>query len=136
MVKKKRSIHETKTTIIVDDETAITSTEEDQVFTSLCTSLAEINKREDVIGYILRSATSAAIDLKDPTKLIEYAILSSQTLDSSGEISELFALGDINYILIEGKNIKALCIAKGENTVSIFMEKDAEHTDILRQVSP
>jgi predicted regulator of Ras-like GTPase activity (Roadblock/LC7/MglB family) len=136
MVKKKKSIHETATTVVIDHETAVPAVEEDQAFTSLQKNLAEINKCKGVIGYILRNATSATIDLKEPSKLMEYASLSSQALDSSREISELFDLGDIENILIEGKDIKALCMAIGENKVSIFMEKDADHADILRRVSP
>jgi predicted regulator of Ras-like GTPase activity (Roadblock/LC7/MglB family) len=136
MVKKKRSIHETSTTVIMEDETAISSVEEDQTFTNLRTSLAEINKCEGVLGYILRNATSATIDLKNPAKLVEYAILSSQALDSSQEIAELFDIGDIENILIEGKDIKVLCMSIDENKISIFMEKNADHADISKRVSP
>ena len=133
MVKQKRSIHETATTVIVDD---ITSSEEDQVFTDLSKNLAEIRKAKGVIGYILRSTTAATIDLKEPEKLVEYAILSSQVLDSSQEISELFELGDVESTLIEGKEIKALCLVIGENKIGIFMEKNADDADILKKVSP
>jgi predicted regulator of Ras-like GTPase activity (Roadblock/LC7/MglB family) len=133
MVKQKRSIHETATTVIVDD---VTSSEEDQVFTDLSKNLAEIRKAEGVIGYILRSTTAATIDLKEPEKLIEYAILSSQVLDSSQEISELFELGDVESTLIESKEIKVLCLVIDENKISIFMEKNADHADILKRVSP
>jgi predicted regulator of Ras-like GTPase activity (Roadblock/LC7/MglB family) len=133
MVKQKRSIHETATTVIVDD---VTSSEEDQVFADLSKNLAEIRKAKGVIGYILRSTTAATIDLKEPEKLVEYAILSSQVLDSSQEISELFELGDVESTLIEGKEIKALCLIIGENKISIFMEKNADDADILKKVSP
>jgi predicted regulator of Ras-like GTPase activity (Roadblock/LC7/MglB family) len=133
MVKQKRSIHETATTVIVDD---VTSSEEDQVFADLSKNLAEIRKAKGVIGYILRSTTAATIDLKEPEKLVEYAILSSQVLDSSREISELFELGDVESTLIEGKEIKALCLVIGENKISIFMEKNADDADILKKVSP
>jgi predicted regulator of Ras-like GTPase activity (Roadblock/LC7/MglB family) len=133
MVKKKRSIHETATPVVVD---GVNSSEEDQVFTDLSKNLAEIRKAKGVVGYILRSTTSATIDLKEPEKLVEYAILSSQVLDSSQEISDLFELGDVESILIEGKEIKALCMAIDENKISIFMEKDADHADILKRVSP
>jgi predicted regulator of Ras-like GTPase activity (Roadblock/LC7/MglB family) len=133
MVKQKRSIHETAETIIVDD---VTSSEEDQVFTDLSKNLAEIRKAEGVVGYILRSTTAATIDLKEPEKIVEYAILSSQVLDSSREISELFELGDVESTLIEGKETKALCLVIGENKISIFMEKNADHADILKRVSP
>lgn len=133
MVKQKRSIHETAETVIVDD---VTSSEEDQIFTDLSKNLAEIRKAEGVVGYILRSTTAATIDLKEPEKLVEYAILSSQVLDSSQEISELFELGDVESTIIEGKEIKALCLVIGENKISIFMEKNADHADILKRVSP
>jgi predicted regulator of Ras-like GTPase activity (Roadblock/LC7/MglB family) len=133
MVKQKRSIHETAETVIVDD---VTSSEEDQVFTDLSKNLAEIRKTEGVVGYILRSTTAATIDLKEPEKIVEYAILSSQVLDSSREISELFELGDVESTLIEGKEINALCLVIGENKISIFMEKNADHADILKKVSP
>ena len=136
MVKKKRSIRETTTTVIVDDETAVTSIEEDQAFTNLSARLAEIRKCDGVVGYILRSATSATIDLKEPAKIIEYAILSSQVLDSSREISELFDIGDVESILVEGKDIKALCMTIGENKISIFMEKTVDHADILNRITP
>ncbi len=136
MVNKKRSIHETATTVIVDDETDVTSSEEDQVFTDLSKSLAEIRKRDGVVGYILRNTSSATIDLKEPEKIVEYAILSSQVLDSSREISDLFELGDVESILVEGKEIKALCMAIGENKISIFMEKNTDHAGILKRVSP
>jgi predicted regulator of Ras-like GTPase activity (Roadblock/LC7/MglB family) len=133
MVKQKRSIHETAETVIVDD---VTSSEEDQVFTDLSKNLAEIRKAEGVIGYILRSTTAATIDLKDPENIVEYAILSSQVLDSIREISELFELGDVESTLIEGKETKVLCLVIGENKISIFMEKNADHADILKGVSP
>jgi predicted regulator of Ras-like GTPase activity (Roadblock/LC7/MglB family) len=133
MVKKKRSIHETATPVVVD---GVNSSEEDQVFTDLSKNLAEIRKAKGVVGYILRSTTSATIDLKEPEKLVEYAILSSQAIDSSQEISDLFELDDVESILIEGKEIKALCMVIDENKISIFMEKDADHADILKRVSP
>ena len=133
MVKKKRSIHETGTTVIVDD---LISSEENQVFPDLSKKLAEIRKAKGVVGYILRNASSATIDLKEPEKLVEYAILSSQMLDSSGEISDLFELGDVASIIIEGKEIKALLFTIDENKISIFMEKNSDHAGILKRVSP
>ena len=136
MVKKKLSQQETETTVIVDDESIVTPDEEDQAFTNLSKNLAKIRKKRGVIGYILRSTTSATIDLKETEKIVEYAIFSSQVLDSSREISDLFKLGDVESILIEGKESKALCMAIGGNKISIFMESNADHSDILKRVSP
>jgi len=126
---------ENETEVIVDNETISSASEEDQIFANLRLKLAEIKKHEGVVGYILKNATSAIIDLKDTTNLVEYAILSYQALDSSEEISKLFSLGDVENVLIEGKDIKALCVAMGENKVGIFMEKSADHADVLSRVS-
>ena len=57
MVKKKKSIQETATSVVIDNETAVAAVEEEQVFTSLQKNLAEINKCKGVTGYILRNAT-------------------------------------------------------------------------------
>jgi predicted regulator of Ras-like GTPase activity (Roadblock/LC7/MglB family) len=136
MVKKKHSLHETSTTVIVDEEADVTTNQEDPAFTNLNQKLAEIRNETGVIGYILRSATSATIDLKEPEKIVEYALFSSQVLDSSREISELFKLDDIESVLIEGKETKALCMDIDGVKISIFMEKNADHADILKKVSP
>jgi len=136
MVKKKRSQQENSTTVIVDDDELSAAPEEDEAYTDLSNKLAEIRKDKDVIGYILRSATSATIDLKEPEKIVEYAIFSSQVLDSSREIADLYELDDVKSVLVEGKETKALCMDINGNKISIFMEKTADHADILKRISP
>lgn len=96
--------------------------------------LEEINEYEGVIGYILRNAKSASIDLKDPTKIIDYAVLSSSALDASEELSELFNLGNVKNIVVEGKDVKVLSLTSGENKISVFMEKDADCKKVLKKL--
>ena len=134
MVKKSRN-QETSTLIIDEDELSANS-EDDQTFTDLSSKLAEIRKDEGIIGYIIRNATSATIDLKEPEKLVEYAIFSSQMLDSSREISDLFELGNVETIFVEGKENNALSMTIDGNKISIFMEKDEDYTDVLKKISP
>jgi predicted regulator of Ras-like GTPase activity (Roadblock/LC7/MglB family) len=135
MVKKKQN-QETATTIMVDEDEISATPEEDQTFQDLSDQLARIRKDKHVMGYIIRNTTSATIDLNEPEKIVEYAIFSSQVLDSSQEISELFELGDISSILIEGKESKVLCMNIERNKISIFMEKNADAASILKQISP
>jgi predicted regulator of Ras-like GTPase activity (Roadblock/LC7/MglB family) len=130
----KKTSQETATLLVDEDE--LVDSEEDQSFTDLSSKLAEIRKDKGVIGYIIRNATSATIDLKEPEKIVEYAIFSSQVLDSSQEISDLFELGDVKSILIEGKESNALCMTLDGNKISIFMEKTADQADILKKISP
>ena len=133
---KKKSQQEAATTVIVDEDELSSTSEEEQAFTDLSNKLAEIRKGKGVTGYIIRNTTSAAIDLKEPEKIVEYAIFSSQVLDSTQEISDLFELGDVESILVEGKENNALCITINGNKISIFMEKDVDHADILKRISP
>jgi len=102
---------------------------------SLRRNLEEIKTYDGVIGYILRNSTSAAIDLKDPTKIIDYAILSSSAFDASKELSELFELGNAKNILVEGKDAKALSVVIGENKISVFMNKSADHKKVLKRLN-
>jgi predicted regulator of Ras-like GTPase activity (Roadblock/LC7/MglB family) len=107
---------------------------ENSEFESLTTSLAEIRKLKGVMGYILRSNSSAIIDLTEQDKIIEYAILSTQISESSFEIAKQFSLADIESVLVEGKNVKVLCMSVGENKISIFMEKTATHAWIIKRI--
>ncbi len=96
--------------------------------------LDEIKTYEGVVGYILRNSTSAAIDLKDPTKIIDYAILSSSAFDASEVLVEGFGLGNVESILVEGKDAKMLSLTIEENRVSVFMEKDANSEKTLKRL--
>ena len=135
MVKKKQS-QENATAIIVDEEELSANSEENKTYKDLTEKLAEIRKNKSVTGYIIRNTTSATIDLEEPEKIVEYAIFSSQLLDSSQEISNQFELGDVTSALIEGKKSKALCMNIEGNKISVFMEKAADEAEIQKQISP
>ena len=128
MVKKKRSFQE------VAAMAEPVTVEETISVNNLRANLDEIKTYDGVIGYILRNSTSAAIDLKDPTKLIDYAIISSSALDASEELSKLFDLGAVKDIVVEGKGVKVLSLTVGENRISIFLEKDADCEKILKKL--
>jgi len=128
MVKKKRSIQET---VEIEEPVAV---EEATPTSSLRSSLDQIKAHEGVIGYILRNATSASIDLKDPTRIVDYAILSSSALDASKELTGLLELGDPRSVIVEGKSSKMLSVVVGDNKISVFMEKSVDYEAILRKL--
>jgi len=132
---KKRSINETMTTVMLDGSPVTITLDKDSDFAGLRSTLTEISKFEGVKGYILRNATSAVIDLQNPAKLMDYAILSSQATDACQEISDLFKI-DIIKTVIEGADLKVLFMVIGNNRLSIFMEKNVDHIDIFRRISP
>jgi predicted regulator of Ras-like GTPase activity (Roadblock/LC7/MglB family) len=128
MVKKKKIGEEIATVaepLIVEETTSAHN---------LRASLEEVKTYDGVIGYILRNSSSAAIDLKDPAKIIDYAILSSSALDAGKELSELFDLGGARDIVVEGKNAKMVSLTIDENRISVFMDKNVDSERILRKL--
>ena len=107
---------------------------DNSVFSSLAASLAEIRKVKGVMGYILRSNTSAIVDLTEQEKIIEYAILLSQITESSNEMAKQFNLAEIESVLVEGKLVKVLCMSIGDNRIGIFMERTATHAWIIKRI--
>lgn len=128
VVKKRRDFQEIET---VEEPLAV---EETATGKNLRTSLEEINNYPGVVGYILRNTTSAAIDLKDPSRIIDYAIISSSALEASKDLSNLFNLGEVKDILVEGKDTKMLAVEIDENKISVFMEKNADAQRISRRL--
>ena len=93
--------------------------------------LDKIKTWDGVIGYILRASTSASVDIKDPGKIIDYAVLSTSTLEAAESLLEAFELGKVCDIVVMGKDLKVLLLAVGEHRVSVFMEKNVDH-DLIR----
>jgi predicted regulator of Ras-like GTPase activity (Roadblock/LC7/MglB family) len=133
MLKRKTNADEAETALT--NQVVITSVDgENSAFASLSASLAEIRKLKGVLGYILRSNTSAILDFTEPDKITENAILSSQIHDSCQEITKQFNLGEMESVLVEGENVKVLNMIMGENNISVFMEKNATHSGIIKRI--
>jgi predicted regulator of Ras-like GTPase activity (Roadblock/LC7/MglB family) len=132
-----------KTKMNNDYETEMSSTaavisvgEENSEFSTLRANLAEVRELKGVVGYILRSGTSAIVDLSDSNRIIEYAALSSEMNDSCFEMAKRFNLGDCKSILVEGENVQVLCMNMGENRISVFLEKSINPTSITERFMP
>lgn len=97
-------------------------------------NINKVKAKEGVIGYILRNATSANIDLKDPTKVIDYAVLSSSAFEASEELSNTFELGDIKHVVVEGNVVRLLSFTDKETKVSVFMEKTVDYKRIYKDL--
>lgn len=130
MVKKRKDIQETTTY----DQPVIL--EEAGHESELLSCLKEIRNYDGVNGYILRDSTSASIDLKDPTKIVDYAIFSSSSIDAAKELAKIFDIGEMKNTVFEGKNAKMLSLVLDANKISVFMEKNADTEKIIRKLSP
>ena len=96
--------------------------------------LRDLKDQEGIIGYILRGSKSAAIDLKDPKKIIEYAVLSSTIFDESQTMTDTLQLGNIDTIVIESEDIKLLSMNLEDMRITIFMEKSVDHNKLYEDL--
>lgn len=97
--------------------------------------LQSIKDREGIIGYILRGSNSASIDLKDPTKIIDYAALSATVFEAGQDMSAMFEIGKVDTILLEGEDTKLLSIVVNDHRLSIFMEKNVDHKKVCKDLN-
>lgn len=109
--------------------------EKDEEAEALRAKLESIKDMPEVIGYILRNSRSATIDAKDPTKIIDYAMLSSSTIEVAEKLVDSFRLGEAEKIVLEGDTAKLLSLSIGENSISVFMEKNAKEDKIYRNLT-
>jgi len=132
-LKRNSSANEAETELT--NEVAVTSaTDEDSAFASLGASLAEIRKLKGVIGYILRGSVSAMLDLSELDKISQYAALTYQLNEASLEIARQLNFAEVESVLVEGENQKVLFMRIGENKISVFMEKSASHSGIIKRI--
>jgi len=96
--------------------------------------LQEIKDQEGIIGYILRGSKSAAIDLKDPKKIIDYAVLSSTAFDVSRSMTEALQMGEVDTMVVESEETKLLSMNVNDHRLSIFMEKTVDHNKLYKSL--
>jgi predicted regulator of Ras-like GTPase activity (Roadblock/LC7/MglB family) len=103
-------------------------------YENLHEKLQGLKNQEGIVGYILRGSNSAAIDLKDPKKIIDYAVLSSGILEVSSKIAETFQVGEVETVVLEGDETKLLSMKIDEKVLSIFMEKTVDHNKVCTEL--
>jgi predicted regulator of Ras-like GTPase activity (Roadblock/LC7/MglB family) len=136
LVKKRRDINETITSVVVDGDLSAQPKGEAQDLSYMLNVLEDLFVSDQVIGYILRNQHTATVDLKNPADLMRYATLSYEALNAAGELSILNQMGKVEKILVEGKEVKMLCVSFGENTLSLFMENSVDHIAVLNRILP
>jgi predicted regulator of Ras-like GTPase activity (Roadblock/LC7/MglB family) len=92
--------------------------------------LQTVKDQEGILGYIMRDSKSASVDLKDPTKIIDYAMLSSTAHEISQNMTESLQIGEVNIIVVESETTKLLSMNVNNHHVSLFMNKDDDHNKI------
>ena len=74
------------------------------------------------------------LDLAEDDKISQYALFSYQLDQSSVEIAKQISVAEIESALVEGSSLKVLFMKIGENKISVSMEKNANHSAIIKRV--
>ncbi len=96
--------------------------------------LQSIKGREEITGYILRGVNSASIDLKDPTRIVDYAILSATAFEAGNDISTILEIGEVESIVAEGEDMKIMSKTVNDHSLSIFMDKNVDHHKLAKEL--
>lgn len=97
--------------------------------------LQDIMNQEGIIGYILRDEKSASVNLKDPAKITDYAILSATAFDVSHNMTETLQMGEVNTIIVESEETKLLSMNINNQRLSLFMQKNVDHNKLYKQLT-
>ena len=101
---------------------------------TLTNKMQEIKQHNGIIGYIIRGTKSASIDLKDPKKIIDYAILSSTVSDIFRKLIETLKIEEPEHTIIENDEMKLMSIKIEKKSISIFMENTVDHNKLYRKL--
>ncbi|MCX8150127.1 MAG: hypothetical protein N3D85_01260 [Candidatus Bathyarchaeota archaeon] len=108
--------------------------EETITFDAVHEILKDICSFVGVQGYIIKDEDTATINLEDSEKTVPYAMLVSQAFELAKELSQVSCLGEGDTLLLDCADLKVLCVKVNDVTVSIFMEKNVDHTKILNKL--
>ena len=108
------------------------------VITFMTRVMPDVEERfsaRDLWRHGLLLSSRAELRSEKPEKLVEYAIFTSQVMESCKELSDLFNLGNLKTIFIEGNSLKVLNVIIEENKINIFMDKKVNHKKIIQKLS-
>ena len=112
----------------------ITKEKTEEVYTNLRFNLESVKDKEGVIGYIIRNSKYASVEFNDPAKIIDYAMLSAESIEASEIASKVFQIGTVNSVVVEGNDIKVLSLVIDDKRISVFMNKRVDHNKIFKDL--
>lgn len=121
---KKKLVEESAAPVIV-----ACGAEETSAFDAVHEILREICSFVGVQGYLIKDDNTATINLENSEKTVPYAMLASQAFESAKEL-EVCRSGS-STLMVDCADLKLLCATVEGAAVSIFMEKEVDHTKIL-----
>lgn len=96
--------------------------------------LQSIMDQKGILGYILRASKSASIDMKDPTKIMDYAMFSATTRDVGRNMTNILQMGEVDTIVVESEETKLLSMNITNHHLSLFMKKSVDHDKLSKDL--
>jgi predicted regulator of Ras-like GTPase activity (Roadblock/LC7/MglB family) len=96
--------------------------------------LQGIRDQKGILGYILRGTKTASIDLKDPSKIMDYAMFSATALDVGRNMTKTLDIGEVDTIVVESEETKLLSMNVNSHQLSLFMEKNVDHNKLYNNL--
>jgi predicted regulator of Ras-like GTPase activity (Roadblock/LC7/MglB family) len=97
--------------------------------------LQKIKDQKGILGYIIIDQKSASVDLKNPTKINDYAMFSSTAHEVSQDITEPLQVGDVDTIVIESEETKLLSMNIKGHRLNLFMERNVDEDKLQRKLT-
>jgi predicted regulator of Ras-like GTPase activity (Roadblock/LC7/MglB family) len=129
MTKGETRIMEAPIPVIIEEPV---NAEKEETFQKLKAILAQIRKKEGVIGFILKNNVQAVFDVEDIGKLQELSILSSELFSFAEKMLSLCKEKTTKRIMLDGVKMKILGLNIDENYLCVFMDKNVDSDEILR----
>ncbi len=98
-------------------------------------NLQGLKGRKGIIGYILRGSDAASIDLKDSSKIVDYAVLSATALEEGAKVAKTCGIGAVSSSVLEGENMKILLVTVDDHRLSVFMKKTVDHNRLCAELN-
>lgn len=131
----KRGINVTETPLVITVERASLGQEQKtKDYANLHSILKEIREKNEILGFILKGSAYAAIDLDHNEDLAKFAILVSQLANFSKQVLNLHEEAFVRSVVLEGKELKVLCLNIRGNEIGIMMKKSNDDKEILNKI--
>ena len=131
----KRGINVTETPLVITVERASLGQEQkNDDYANLHSILKEIREKNEILGFILKGSAYAAIDLDSNEDLGKFAILVSQLANFSKQVLNLHEEDFVRSVVLEGKELKVLCLNIRGNEIGIMMKKSNDDKEILNKI--
>jgi len=131
----KRGMNVTEAPLVITVERASLGQEQKtKDYENLHSILKEIREKNEILGFILKGSAYAAIDLDSNEDLARFAILVSQLANFSKQVLNLHEEDLVRSVVLEGKELKVLCLNIRGNEIGIMMKKSNDDRKILNKI--